>query len=381
MSAPLPWRPSGLAAPPQVWLADDSVVVDSGVVSEWRDVGSAGIHFSSTTTERPAVLNDASIRGHQIVRFDGTNDRLLNSTAAGLAIMRNVTSGWAFAVYRKRSLDTVAGDKPIIWLPRGGSSASRFLLACSSGSTKNRPVVGGRRLDNDGFGGAATPAEVTTTDWRMVYGIANYGANSLSLHLDGELITHATGVWGAGGATSDTSPTNPAAIGAAASGAAYSDIDLACLLIGTNSVPGGADIDRLFGWAAHRYGLAGKLPAGHAYKSGPPVVGPVVRPQGLQARDEVSGIDAVFGTTQRRVDASTVVPQRARVTLLRQRDKRPVRRTWSDADTGAFRFDGVNTARERYIALTEYPSNPDDPSAENYLRPVAGVSAKRGEGA
>ncbi len=381
MSAPLPWRPSGLAAPPQVWLADDSVVVDSGVVSEWRDVGSAGIHFSSTTTTRPAVLNDASIRGRQIVRFDGTDDRLLNSTAAGLAIMRNVTSGWAFAVYRKRSLDTVTGDRPIIWLPRGGSTAARFLLACSSGSTKNRPVVAGRRLDTDGFSGAAAPAEVTSTDWRMVYGIANYGVNSATLHLNGELITHATGVWGAGGATSNTSSTNPATIGASASGAAYTDIDLACLLIGTNSVPGDADIDRLFGWAAHRYGLAGQLPAGHAYKSSPPVVGPVVRPQGLLVRDEVSGIDAVFGTTQRRVDASTTVPQRARVTLLRQRDKRPVRRAWSDGVTGAFRFDGVNTARERYIALTEYPSNPDDPSAENYLRPVAGVSAKRGEGA
>lgn len=72
-------------------------------------------------------------------------------------------------------------------------------------------------------------------------------------------------------------------------------------------------------------------------------------------------------------------PQYARVTLLRAKDKMVVRQAWSDPETGVATFSGVNTERHHYISLAEYPSNPDDPNAENYLRPVAGVSPLRGQ--
>lgn len=93
---------------------------------------------------------------------------------------------------------------------------------------------------------------------------------------------------------------------------------------------------------------------------------------------EHGGPDAFSGVVKRRVGDSDV-PQYARVTLLRTVDKAVVRRTWSDPASGGFSFVGIDASRHRYIALAEYPTNPDDPTSEDYMRPVAGVTLKRGE--
>lgn len=90
------------------------------------------------------------------------------------------------------------------------------------------------------------------------------------------------------------------------------------------------------------------------------------------------GPDTLTANVKRRVGTSDVA-QKARVTLFDARSKRPVRAQWSDSVTGECVFSGIDATR-RYIALAEYPTNPDDPSAEDYTRPVAGVSLKRGEG-
>lgn len=89
------------------------------------------------------------------------------------------------------------------------------------------------------------------------------------------------------------------------------------------------------------------------------------------------GPDTLTGVVKRRV-GETDLPQYARVSLLRMRDKAVARRTWSDPVTGEFSFHGVDSTR-RFITIAEYPTNPDNPNAEEYLRPVAGVSLKRGE--
>lgn len=93
-----------------------------------------------------------------------------------------------------------------------------------------------------------------------------------------------------------------------------------------------------------------------------------------------SGLHDLDGVVKQRV-GDVDVATRARVNLLEAGPgKRLIDRTWSDPDTGAFRFKGLDTARRRFVTLAEYPANPDNPAAENYLRPVAGVSKKAGEG-
>ena len=88
---------------------------------------------------------------------------------------------------------------------------------------------------------------------------------------------------------------------------------------------------------------------------------------------EFGGLATMAGTTKIKGSPSDAAT-RARVSILRLRDKALARQVWSDQATGAWSVSGLNADREQYIALAEYPSNPADPEAANYLRPVAGVS-------
>lgn len=58
--------------------------------------------------------------------------------------------------------------------------------------------------------------------------------------------------------------------GGAGVGGACADVDLACVLIGSGSVPSADEWQRMEGWAAWRYGLQGNLPSGHPYKNHAP---------------------------------------------------------------------------------------------------------------
>ena len=81
----------------------------------------------------------------------------------------------------------------------------------------------------------------------------------------------------------------------------------------------------------------------------------------LTARDiEFGGPGTIYGTTKTKGTPNT--PTKARVVLLHQRSKLPVRETWSDPVTGAFVFSGIDTSQQ-FLALAE--------DAEGHFRPVA----------
>ena len=79
------------------------------------------------------------------------------------------------------------------------------------------------------------------------------------------------------------------------------------------------------------------------------------------ARDvEHGGPGTIYGTTKTK--GTPNLPTKARVVLLHQRSKLPVRETWSDPVTGAFAFTGIDT-NQRFLTLAE--------DAEGHFRPVA----------
>ena len=80
------------------------------------------------------------------------------------------------------------------------------------------------------------------------------------------------------------------------------------------------------------------------------------------ARDiEHGGPGTIYGTTKTKGSPANV-PAKARVVLLHQRSKLPVRETWSDPVTGAFVVSGIDTSQQ-FLALAE--------DAEGHFRPVA----------
>lgn len=79
------------------------------------------------------------------------------------------------------------------------------------------------------------------------------------------------------------------------------------------------------------------------------------------ARDvEFGGAGTMYGTTKTK--GTPNLPTKARVVLLHQRSKLPVRETWSDPVAGAFVFTGIDTSQQ-FLALAE--------DAEGHFRPVA----------
>lgn len=79
------------------------------------------------------------------------------------------------------------------------------------------------------------------------------------------------------------------------------------------------------------------------------------------ARDvEFGGSGTVYGTTKTK--GTPNLPTKARVVLLHQRSKLPVREVWSDPTTGDFAFEGIDT-RQEFLTLAE--------DAAGNFRPVA----------
>ena len=85
------------------------------------------------------------------------------------------------------------------------------------------------------------------------------------------------------------------------------------------------------------------------------------------ARDvEVGGPGTIYGTTKTKGTPNQ--PTHARVVLLHQRSKLPVRETWSDPVTGNFAFTGIDTTQQ-FITLAEDAAGNFRPVAANRLTP------------
>ena len=100
-----------------------------------------------------------------------------------------------------------------------------------------------------------------------------------------------------------------------------------------------------------RIAVASPVPP-HSALSAPPL---------LLVRDvEVGGPGTIYGTTKTK--GTPNLPTKARVVLLHQRSKLPVREVWSDPTTGDFAFEGIDT-RQEFLTLAE--------DAAGNFRPVA----------
>ena len=87
----------------------------------------------------------------------------------------------------------------------------------------------------------------------------------------------------------------------------------------------------------------------------------------VAARDTgFGGTGTIYGTTKTRGTPNQ--PAKARVVLLHQRSKLPVRETWSDPVTGNFAFTGIDTTQQ-FLTLAEDAAGNFRPVAANRLTP------------
>jgi hypothetical protein len=372
------WTPAALPVAPGLFLdADLGVTASGGVVESWGNQGAIGGDFSNGASYRPALVTGELPVPGAVVRFAG-GDSLVGSTAIN-PLLRNVAAGWMLLLIKRTGTDASATSRRVLMASTSSNNAARasiFWDDATGGTSENRLAIGGRRVDGEAYSRVQSSTTQGPGAWKIVLGEVLYSSRTLRLYINGVLDAENTSAFASAGNTSDT-PSSQWTIGGTASGSSSWIGDMAMALAGAGTISTD-DRQMLEGWAAHRYGLTALLPSGHPYEITPPVLGPVIYPApGMRALDEIHGVDTLRVDVKRYINSESQLPQRARVSLMRMRDKHVFRRAWSDA--GLASFPGVNAARDRYIALAEYPSNPDNPSAEEYLRPVAGVSLKRGE--
>lgn len=269
--APSLWTPLNMATVPQIYLdVQDSVVTDvsgfASAISNLGGMGSDGDFSQGVAANRPAILA-AELNGQRVLSFDGTDDYLLGGSAAQKNLMRNKNKGWIFYIVKKRTIDA-AGQNRLVFFCEEGVAGSRFTVYAGL-SANNTPMFEAKRLDGEARGTLITAAESGVYSMRLMQ--VNYTTRLGEAYLNGALQTSNATFTLTAGNTSDTPSSRDLSIGAITGAALPSDIDLATMVI-DSTLLSAPDIDKLFGWAAHKYGLTANLPSGHPYKTVAPTV-------------------------------------------------------------------------------------------------------------
>lgn len=265
------WTPWDLATPPLMVLNDQEPLTGSSVAEEWG-ISTNGLNMLQSNGSFQPTVTAAGLNGRRIVSFDDSNDVMTRQSSAGCQnIFRNKTHAWAFGVHKKRTLDGVATSCQLL-LGYNNSTGTRFGIRTGSTNAANKLQLLARRLDADSTG-ALEASVATGTSWYMWLAVMDYATGLATIYINGEPDTSQTIT--STGATSNTAASGggvPLTLGNNAGGTTPGDVDLAELVVG--DVPLDSDeIDQLFGYAAHHWGLTASLDSGHPYKSAPPYGG------------------------------------------------------------------------------------------------------------
>lgn len=104
-----PFTPLSLG--PVLWLdASDTTTItaSSGSVSQWNDKSGNGFNVAQSTSANQPVTGTDTLNSLNVLKFDGTNDTLIRTTATRLVNASNGTFS-AFAVFKTNSTSSIAG--------------------------------------------------------------------------------------------------------------------------------------------------------------------------------------------------------------------------------------------------------------------------------
>ena len=262
---PVLWTPADLSVAAKIWLDDASAVLDvSGVASQWNDRSGNGWHFSQgTAVKRPQILAD-ELNGKRVLRFDGVND-VLSGDASTKALFRDTAQAWALAVFERASTGTAT---EVIFGASYGTlvAASRFRMDIAGNVLR----FAANRVDGASADLLSGSTFMSAGSRHIVLMSIDYASSrSGSIYLDGSLEANKSWSFSAGN-TSDSDSLG-VSIGANMNQTeAFLGGSVAAIVAGRN-IPSSEEVDKLFGWAAWRYGLVDNLPIGHTYKSAPPL--------------------------------------------------------------------------------------------------------------
>lgn len=269
-TVPSEWTPDNLASKPRIWFNDSSAVTDagSGACSQWNDINtatSASDALQATSANRPLIVTGAQ-NGRRVITADGTTDFM---SIARVNLFTNVSAGWCFAVFKRTALDGASVTRTLFQVQTPTSDVNRFIFFAGLSNAGNDGWgIGVRRLDADSASILAA-SSLTDTNYHLFLATMDWANRTGTLYLDGAQVAQNTTLTSAGSTSATNSFTDHSLFARPLGG--HSNVSLAEFFVGL-TLPSSPEIDRLFGYAAHRWGLTGNLDSGHPYKTSPPTV-------------------------------------------------------------------------------------------------------------
>jgi subtilisin-like proprotein convertase family protein len=260
----VPWQPSSLGPLAGWYKADAIPSADRATdrVTRWVNSANAGAsgNFTSSGTPRPTFVASA-LNGKPIIRFDGADDAL---TLGSSTLLRQVQGATVYAVRRFSTVPTT--QRSFFFISTGGNGTNpRFAMRSSSAA---QPQVVGRRLDS-GPMSTITSTVPLAQAFEIHGGVANYAGGSIIQWING--VAQGTATVSAG--TTSASNALGSAIGSAKAAGTHFTGDIAEIVI-VHAALDTADREKLEGYLAHRWALAGSLPTGHPFRTAPPTEAP-----------------------------------------------------------------------------------------------------------
>lgn len=247
------WTPSNLSTLPAIWTNPQNLVVDgSNRISQATNMGTlASTNFTQSADANKPTLSSGAMS------FDG-NDFLSTSNRA---ITKNKSKVWFFVI--SKNIDASADRN--LFFQNNSNTGTRVNISYISSTSQLR--TGFRVLLSDPLTLLNTSFS-TNTEYMYLVSI-DISTKTAKAYLDGTNVVDITFTTTGTAFENADSAANPIIGGVTAGTFTGTMRDFIC---GFDVIPSTNDIDKIFGWAAHNYGLTANLPSGHPYKNNPPVV-------------------------------------------------------------------------------------------------------------
>lgn len=251
----VPWTP--LKTQPKLYLDTDSAVWSGGIgsnINSWVDISSNQSNFlrnGSVTKVADGALS-----------LPSGNNCLYNNSTKAKSIFSGIGKAWVFMVIKPKANNITAfmvtDSSGRTYTPRLGIQYDRGVFTMLSARNNN---TGNNFLDT-------SPALVD--EYHMILLEHDWQTGRVAWHVNGVSDTFDDNHITDKGLTNINPADNSVYIGQYPTSNTTLPHEDKMIVVGTDQTLSQSDIDKLFGYAAHKHGLVDKLPNGHPYKTDAP---------------------------------------------------------------------------------------------------------------